>query len=248
MKMLFVLIGALNLYGCRPDANNRQLNEKESAIQVIVDVTDPQKLQIWPRPVPILRLYHCDLVPEQACSFKLRTISDISINREYQVYLPTKAVTEKLNLTDDILHRKNNILRFYDSVKTLFNRFYIEKDTTNEKEFSECWTVIVKSLAELSLSGATTKAIIVFSDLAEKSALGNAYTSKMSTDTIAMKGVLEKAISQPQNMKGSEMYIVYQPNNREDEARFNKMLQAYKQMLEPYGMIVHHQSNADTFE
>lgn len=247
MKTIFIFSFILVLFGCKEKGAGRKQIQESSAIEVLVDVTDPQKLKLWPNPVPILKLYNCSSSTEQACTFGIQAISDISINRVYQAHLPPQVETEKLDVADDVQHRSKCIIKFYDSVTTLFNRFYSETDTTHSRPYSECWVTIIKTLERLNSQPAIRKFLIIFSDLAENSVV-TAYKKGKNLDTATIRNGLEKLLPVPQKITGTKVIIVYQPADRADDLRFTKMFQVYKSILEKHGAVVSTQASNESFE
>lgn len=230
-------------FGCRETSSIKEYSQEETSIETLIDVTDPRKLKLWPTPVPILKLYDCTSNPKQACTFGMQAISDISVNRAYNAYLPPASETNKLNIADDIQHRSKYIVRFYDSVKTLFNSFYRETDTTKSRAYSECWLSIAKSLERLNSDAIARRFLIVFSDLAENSEV-TVYRKGKYMAPAAIKIALEKLSPVPPGIAGTTIIIVYQPVDRNDDTRFRKMLESYRLLLEPHGVrIIHHASN-----
>jgi len=247
MKTIFILVYLTVIFGCRETSSIKEQSREETAIEILIDVTDPQKLKLWPDPVPILRLYDCSSNPELACTFGMQAISDISINRVYNAYLPPASETEKLNIADDIQHRSKYIVKFYDSVKALFNRFYQETDTTKSLSYSECWLSIARSLERMNSHTTTRKFLIVFSDLAENSVV-TVYQKGKSLEQEAIKKLLEKLSPVPPGITGTTIIIVYQPVDRDDDTRFRKILESYRLLLEPHGVRIVHKASNESFD
>lgn len=247
MKTLFVLLSTTILFGCIQRGSNDHKSKEETAITAVIDITDPQKLKLWPKAEPILRLYNCATSPEQACMFNIEVITDVSINKTYRAYLPPESETDKFNTADDIQFRDKCIIRFYDSTKRLLTRFYNETDTTKERGYSECWATIARSLQHLGSITATTKFLIIYSDLAENSGV-TVYKKGKNLASKTIKDKLEEKQPVPHNIKGISVIIVYQPVDRSDDARFQLMLQIYRLLLEPHGVRVIHQATNESFD
>lgn len=246
MKIVALLIPFF-LLGCAQEHDKEQVTIEQTTVATVIDVTDPRQVALWPKAYPILALYHCDKFPASACKFSLSVISNLKTNPSYSVYMPTEAETEKRNTTDDAQWRKKQILKFYDSVSSVIEGFYTLYDTSKSLPYSECWGTVVKQLKELSRQPGTRKVLLLFSDLQEKGYAGNAYTTFKTMSISQIKNALEKQITVDEQVTNIKVIVVYQPKDREDDARFSKMYQVYKELLEQKGVIVTQQSKNDFF-
>lgn len=82
----------------------------------------------------------------------------------------------------------------------------------------------------------------------EKSDIYNAYKqlSHMTAEAIACK--FQSAIAVPKNLKGINIFFVFQPKTREEGKYYSKMLEVYKQLLQSAGAIIHVQANNTEFK
>ena len=207
-----------------------------TAIIVIIDPTN--KKQIWPTANPILKLYTLERFPNAECSFELLSITDKKLNPSFHSYLADNNTTELENTEDDPQFRNKKIVQFYGLVRDNFNDAYSFFDTTQPRSYSECWLTITKGLSELTQKKADSKYLIIASDLMEKSDILNTYIEcgRSSVQTIAQK--LQKVYPVPTDLHGITVYIVYQPKDRNDDSRFNKMFEVYKSLLGSNGAIL----------
>lgn len=247
MKKFFMILLVSAISGCTDKNDNQKAPIKQTTVATVVDLTDAKTLKIWPSVKPMISLYRCSEFPDQACKFSITAISDLKTNPTYQTFLPNAFETEKLNRNDDVLWRSRVTRKYYDDVSKLMIRFYQENDTSINRSYSEVWETIARSLETLAKEPAGEKYLLIFSDLQEMSLIGNAYKTfqKMSIETIVKKLTIAHQV--PKNIKGVKVTVVYQPVNREDDLRFNKMLKVYKVVLEAEGVSVSSQAIADEF-
>ncbi len=247
MKKYVILLLVFIMSGCTGNKDNQKAPIKQTTVAAVVDLTDATTLKIWPMGKPIIALYKCSEFPNQACKFSITAISDLKTNPVYHVFLPNAFETEKQNKDDDLQWRSKVIRGYYDDVNKLIAQFYQENDTTINRNHSEVWETIAQSLENLAKEPGGEKCLLVFSDLQEMSLTGNAYKSFKTMTIEAITKKLTYAHSIPKNINGITVVVVYQPVNREDDLRFNKVLNAYKTMLEAEGASVSSQATAGQF-
>jgi len=246
MKKYLTLLMVTAMCGCTGKKDNQEVSIKQTTIAITVDLTDAKTLKLWPEVKPVLALYHSAKFPDQASKFSITAISDLKTNPVYHAFLPNALETEKQNTNDDVQWRSKVIRGYYSDVFKVIKKFYQENDTSKNRSYSEVWETIVRSLENLVKEPAGEKYLLVFSDLQEMSLAGNAYKS---FQTISIEEIVKKltdAHPVPKNIKGIKIVVVYQPVNREDDLRFNKILKVYTAMLE--GASVSSQATADQFE
>lgn len=244
MKYILVLLFPYIVCGCVDSDKREHTISNQINVSVLVDVTDPKLLDLWPTARTVLPLFQCQKFPENSCWFSLSVISQLKINPRYEFQLPPAVEMEALNTKDDIQWRKKQILKFYDTVSRIFDRTYAMYDTTASMQYSECWSTIAKNLERLSQQPGDQKLLVVYSDLAEKGSAGNAYTEFTGKNTSEIRTRLELDYSIKGDCKGIQLIIIYQPKDRKDDARFNNMLEVYEDMLREKGVLVRHQASS----
>lgn len=235
------------LISCATKQGSQKDKAEQVSIYMITDITDAPSLRLWPKPTPTLELFNCNEFPERACKFDLSVITDLQTNPTYQAYLPTAEESEKNNKNDDLQYRKRTIKGFYKDVNHQLQRFYQENDTTIDRQYSEVWATIARSLEKLAKEPSGIKYLLIFSDLQELSEAGSAYQSLQKLDAKKIREKLEASHPVPENIANIKIAIVYQPTDRKDDLRFNKLFQAYKLMLEEKGAVVTGQSTNEHF-
>ena len=248
MKKYVILLLVSVISGCTGKKDNQQSPIKQTTVAMVVDLTDAKTLKLWPKVKSILALYHCTDFPEQSCKFSVTAISDLKTNPAYQAFLPNVLETEKSNTNDDIQWRSKVIRRYYNDITKLMFWFYQENDTSINRNHSEVWETIARSIESLVKESPSEKYLLIFSDLGEMSLTGNVYKAFQTLSIEAIVKKLTKAYAVPQNIKGVKVIVVYQPVNREDDLRFNKMFKVYKTMLKVKGALISRQATVDQFE
>jgi hypothetical protein len=246
MKYLFIQ-GVFFLFciSCNQDEYIIQQPIQSVSVTAIADITD--KKLLWPKSNPILELYHCDKHPDAECRFNLTVISDKKTNPSYSAYLADGATTEKQNTTDDMQYRKRKIISFYQTVRTVITDFYKEFDTTQSLNYSECWVTVCNTLEKLATDKSEQKYLLIYSDLLEHSTI-NAYGLSGKTAIEEIASYLQRLHAVPQNLTGVTVVVVYNPFDRNDDIKFNKMFAVYKLLLEKNGAVVRLQTNDSFFE
>ncbi len=247
MKKYLLLLMVTAMCGCTGKKDNQEVPIKQTTVDAIVDLTDAKTLKLWPKAKPILGLYRSAEFPDKACKFSITVISDLKTNPVYHVFLPDALETEKQNRNDDMQWRSRLIRGYYNNVDKLLSRFYQENDTSINRNYSEVWETIAHSLENLAKEPLGEKYLLIFSDLQEMSLTGNAYKAFQTMGTEAIIKKLVEAYPIPQNIKGVKVIIIYQPVNREDDLRFNKIFKVCKTMLEMEGVSVSNQATTDQF-
>lgn len=247
MKKYLLVLMTTAMCGCTGKKDNQEVPKKQTTIAAIVDLTDAKTLKLWPKVKPILGLYRSAEFPDKACKFSITAISDLKTNPVYNVFLPDAFETEKQNRNDDMQWRGKVIRRYYDDVSKLMVKFYQENDTSMNRGHSEVWETITRSLENLTKEPAGEKHLLIFSDLQEMSLAGNAYKSFQTISIEAIANKLTDTHPVPKTIKGINVIVAYQPLNREDDLRFNKMFKVYKTLLEAEGALISSQATVDQF-
>ncbi|MGF2412754.1 hypothetical protein [Ferruginibacter sp.] len=248
MKKYLLLLIITTIAGCNGKKESQETPIKQTSVATVVDLTDAKTLKLWPKVKPILGLYRSAKFPKQACKFSITAISDLKNNPLYYAFLPDAIETEKQNRNDDMQWRSRVIRGYFDDVYKLMDKFYQENDTSINRGHSEVWETMARSLENLSEEPDGEKYLLVYSDLQEMSLAGNAYKSFQTMSIEAIVKKLADAHPVPKNIKKINVVVVYQPVNREDDLRFNKIFKVYKTILEAEGASVTSQSTIDEFE
>jgi hypothetical protein len=245
MKYLicYVCLSSLSL-GC---FNSQRENNfrKSTSVSVIADLTDKNKLKLWPESLPILKLFRCEGNPTASCRFNLTTISDKELNPSFSNYLADAQSLEHYNTTEDPQWRSRNIIAFYAAVKKNLDSFYHQFDTMTALDHSEVWATVSSELIRLSEDSAGNKYLIIYSDLMEKGVF-NAYKDlNLAPEIIAQTLIDEHPL--PKNISDVTVIFVYEPDSRESDKQFQKMLKVYKILLKGAKKIIV-QANNNSFQ
>lgn len=145
----------------------------------------------------------------------------------------------KMPLYDRNKYRRQNAIKaFSNKIDTIITA---SENITPCKDNSAIYNPIAKELNRKSSSDASTKIMLIYSDLMEN-------TDKMS---FYNKSVLNSIKKEPEkmrqyfefqtklnNLNGIKIYIIYQPRNTEEDNAFGIVSGFYKQLFESKGAVV----------
>ena len=224
-----------------------EINEA-TAISIVMDTTDYHKL--FPIADPILALYEFDDNINTEAYFRLSCISDKQLTPVTEFHLESGDETEKKNKHRISNFRENHVLIFYDKIRNTITSFS-SLDTAIQSDYSECYRTIVNETKWLMEKTAGKKVLIIYSDLMENSDLYNFYEMNISTQVFEKEKVistLDSVFALPDHLIGLEVYLVFQPKDRLEDARYQATSKLYKEMFESRGAMVKIQSNNDNYE
>lgn len=219
-----------------------------TAISIVMDTTDYHK--VYPTADPILALYGFDQDINKEAYFRLSCISDKQLAPVTEFHLAGGEETEKKNKQSIPNFRENHVLMFYEKIRVSIIPFSV-LDTFIESDYSECYRTIVNETKWLIGKTTGKKVLIIYSDLMENSDLFNFYelnipTAKFDSEKIASS--FDSLFALPDNLNGLQVYFVYQPTDRIEDARYRAISGIYKQMFEYRGASVTIQSDNDNYE
>jgi hypothetical protein len=210
---------------------NQNSHTNKTEISVIRDLTDTFTSK--PNSETILHLYNFTTDKWSEGDFRFIEVTDLNINNIYLVSISTKS----LFLRNDF-KRKDEIKAFNAKVDTIITE---TENLTSGKNNSAIYTPVANELNRMSKSSATSKNMLIYSDLMEN-------TDKMS---FYNKSVLNSIKKEPDKIKqyfesqiklnklnGIKIYIIYQPRNTEEDNAFSIVSGFYKQLFESKGADV----------
>lgn len=206
------------------------------SVSVLRDITDYHALQ--PNADATLTLFGLSDNKDHAVHFRYTEITDKILVPAVDLYLPDAVTNEKKNRNSEPLFREKAIVRFYDTVRKTLAVPDIKKDSVT-LHHSECFKMICTELNLLSQQRSIHKMLWIFSNLQENSAILSVFNGNTKQLILDNPGAIEKLFEQPhllpQNLSLITIIFSYLPMNREDDQRFNSMVQIYKKLLEKHG-------------
>lgn len=241
MKCLIIILTAFALHSCTHTNSEKGCYMD---IYVIRDITDFHVLK--PEANSILGLYDLSKHKGVEVNFRYREISDKVLMPAVNLRLPDKSVTDRENRKNEALYREKLILNFYDIVRKTLITGHLENDSSF-LDNSECFKTISSELNLLVQSNSENKILLVFSNLFENSAIISVYRDKnrLIQSPSKIRDRFERCHLLPENLKGIKVFFVFQPVTREEDFQYLKMIDVYKELLEPRGAIVKVQANND---
>lgn len=236
-KYIMVIIILSSLPACN---KKEEVSKSESvAISILVDITD--KLKLFPDEKAIRGLYNMEVNKNEQALFRYSYTTDKTYNPIEVCTLKSVKETDFQNTTDDIYHRQKCVLNFYDQITSIIlsSNKQVQKDTS--LAYTECFKTIAKELQVISKLPHSKKHLLCFSDLAENSNLCNSYNLRMVNDQNTINSLVNLFASTellPKSLSGINVFLIYQPINRNEDARFQIMSAVYIKLIEQRGGTV----------
>jgi hypothetical protein len=166
-------------------------------------------------------------------TFALEIISDVGYNPRHEC-----SIASADPLLGNLNDRNRELEQFwncYESAWKLLN------DSVG-RESSTVYQPIVRELNRLAKSTATSRKLLVFSDLNENSSVFSVHTKKdfdlLKKDPNAVLEKLSQKGKLPPSLTGIEVFFVYHPKNPEDDERFSLMANLFSDALTMRGAKV----------
>jgi hypothetical protein len=244
--MSFAVVFITGMFSC---------NKRESLIPyiiqvtAIVDITDP--LALYPDADAILRLYGLDKDKDREAFFRLYLITDKQLNQMESFHLPDGFTTEANNRFDDPQYRQKTILLFYQTLHKALSDFTAIHNRDSSLKHSECFKTIAEQLINMKRKHADENTLLVFSDIRENSDLFSSYKKKGQDSLFSSPekiiSIFEKTKLLPDDLKGFNIFFVYEPKSREDDKIYVSMVSIYRVMLEKRGARVNVQASSKNY-
>jgi hypothetical protein len=243
---VLILLCAILFEACQEKKN--QVRHSVSIV-IIGDITDYHSL--LPTAEPILKLYDFESDKNTEAFFRICPITDKHLNPAVEYHLSEGSVTEKDNEHDDPYYREKNVVSFYELIKKAITDFGAGSHLDSSLEYSECFSTIARELQLMKSKDSERNCLIPFSDLQENSSLFNCYTPAnqqlLLEEPNKVVDIFKATHLLPDNLKNVQVIFVYQPATREEDLKFNAMLDIYRKLLEPRGATVTVQANNDKY-
>jgi hypothetical protein len=238
MKSILIMTAILflaTLYFVFAGINQRMPVSLEQS--VLRDITD--SLLSQPNAREIIGKYHFSGSQKwSGARFSYGNLSDVSYNQ------PKTVLLEPANhLLSNELVRNNEVRLFMDSVSHIIAD--AQRDSVG-KAYSSIYFPLATELERLNKSNAERKIIDVYSDLMQNDFSVSLYQPDelqlIKTNPGYLKEVLEKQKSLP-SLTGIEIYLIYQPEDQEQDRDWRLVSEFYKKLFEEKGAAVHISAN-----
>ena len=219
---ILILLTACTKLNTKPDTTD---------LSYIVDITDT--LMAKPKPEEAISLFNLNNNQWNGSDFKLQYITNVSFNPTYEAHLEPE--NEWLS---NKFQRAVKVKKFYAEInKTISN-------TNAEavgKDNSAVYFPIAKELNRLSQRKATTRILLIYSDLMENTDMLSFY-NKWTFDQLKTKPEAIEQYFDTQmkldNLNGIKIYLIYQPINTRQDEDYKLASGFYKKLFESKGATV----------
>lgn len=202
---------------------------KDTVMSVMTDITEKHTSQS--DPTHIYTQLNLREHKHDAYTVRIVDLSDVSLNPITQITLKASPML----LTNE-MSRDKEIKQFEDSITIA-----LTKSDTSGRSHSSIYIPIAKELSVLSESTSDTKILVVYSDLIENTEHLSLYdTTIFNGDKI--KNILKESFPLP-NLKGIEVYLIFQPSTPNIDNAYTLISQVYKELLSDKGASVFIQAN-----
>jgi hypothetical protein len=248
MNQRSILLALILLASC--GKMNKDNIVHETDIVLVQDTTDT--LLCLPEPGAILALFGFDVDKNQAASFTYSLITDKRNNPSETINIRDGKTTDKHNEDDDEDYREKLVLAYYDAVRDAVRNFQSVYQSGKSLDHSECFATIANELEGLVQKNGARRSLIVFSDLSENSRDFSCYSGKgkrlLQSSPMKVAELLLKHHPLPKDLRGISVYFVFNPRNREEDFRFGRMANMYRQLLQTRGARVTIQCQNSNFQ
>jgi len=231
MKTKDLIIIALAVILIVTGCSRINLKTKTIEISAIVDITDPFIAK--PKPEEIISLFNLNNDKWNGADFRLLYISNVSYNPMFGA----KIAPENEWLSNQF-QRAEKVKKFTTEITNIISNTASE---TIGKDNSAVYFPIAKELNRLNQSKATTKVLLIYSDLMENTdelSFYNKWTfEQLKTNPDAIQQYFESQMKM-ENLNGIKVYLIYQSTNTKKDEDYKVVSGFYKNWLESKGATV----------
>lgn len=169
----------------------------------------------------------------QGYEFRLLPLSDVDYNPVY-----TASLSPACEYLSNIYGREDDEKIFFSKIDSAFAKV---KSIPSGRNYSSLYRPIATELKRLSESTAKRRVLVAYSDFMENTFSVSFYKTEtfqlIKTNPDSVKKIFESEISMP-DLKGIEVYLIYQPKNNYDSILFTQTSGFYFKWLESKGAKV----------
>lgn len=235
--ILLITIAIASVLSCN---KKEKATPKSIAVSVIVDITD--SIALYPNADAVLRSYQFDKDKNTKALCRVCLITDKQLNAIEDYHLDDGVTTERDNKFDDPQHRQKLILLYYQTIRKALSDFTAIHSKDSALKHSECFKTIAGELSEMKRKHADKNTLLVFSDISENSDLFSSYTKKgkdlLFNHPEKLIAIFEQTKLLPDDLKGFNIFFVFQPKSRDEDKVYVAMSNIYKSLLEKRGARV----------
>ena len=201
-------------------------------VDVFRDITDIHISQ--PKFKDITSFYNLDNNQWEGATFRFVDITEVSFNRIYKANLESD-----LRWFSNEFERKSKVKKFYAEISRILNT---STKATIGKDNSSIYIPIANQLNFLHKNLYNNKIMLIYSDLMENNSTGMSFYDSQKLNLIKSnpESVIKyfESLVPLYDLKGIKIYIIFQPNNIEQDEQFKIMSGFYKKLFEDKGAEV----------
>ncbi len=193
------------------------------SIVVLNDITEADFVA-RPEPKKIISQFGLESNIWKSVLFRYSTISDISVNREYQ-----KELISEYSLLANELQRKKLVSDFVKQVDSMLR----SSQHVSPRNYSSIWKPLIAEIIELQLDTLTPSRIFLYSDLRENSRIWSSYRKrdiqKYKENFESVKQLfLKQAKAVRKGIPNIKVVVVYQPRTPFEDIQYQRMVHLYE--------------------
>lgn len=207
-------------------------NKRESIeVSILLDVTETQLAQ--PDANEIVPLLGLDTSKWSGAVFRFAYLTDVSLNGQTAIALADGGN----RLLASSFTRDKEVTAFTDSIRAFLASL---SDDTVGRPHSSIYLPLAAELTRLTQSHATTKVLLVYSDLMENNTLS--FYDKRTLQMLQSKPEEIQAQLETKaplsDLTGIEVHLIFQPVDADQDQTFQIVSGFYKTLLESHGATV----------
>lgn len=232
MRKVMLYLGIMMLVASCSNSSN--------GVRVVVlnDITEADFVA-RPKPKKVIKQFGLESDKWKSVLFRYSTISDISVNKEYQ-----KSLQGEHSLLANELQRKKVVSEFVKEIDSVLS----DSQYTSPRNYSSIWKPLVKEMVELQQDTITPTKILLYSDLRENSRIWSSYRTKdIHRYTNDFDGVKQLFLSQAKTLKKGtrniKIIVIYQPRTPTQDTHYQRMVRLYKALFSEFDISIEFVAN-----
>jgi len=227
LTTVLIIAGIILLAGCAQLSNSSASTDAS----IIWDITD--SMMVTPKLSEITSLYSLDKDIWDEGKFRLLNVTDVSINKIYEA-----SIESENEWLSNKFKRNDKVKKFYSAINEILSEALKQKIG---KDNSSLYFPITKELNRLSISKASKRVMLIYSDMMENTDEMSFYNtgtlSLLRTNPGSVKKYFESQLKL-ENLTGIKIYLVFQPLNMKQDEVYKVVFGFYKDIFESKGATV----------